>query len=115
VLVDTNARFKRRKPNMVPQTLYGQLRHIFLLRVDAAEILHRTEPETVVFAVIRSCKIEASHPTLDMHWINSETNIDVVDLNCVQCIVGRVPGWHGQMAVVDRSGSLARAMWDSDD
>jgi hypothetical protein len=42
--------------------------------------------------------------------------MDVVDMNTVQCLVGRV--WmqaSKRWAIVDRSGQLARVQWEEDE
>jgi hypothetical protein len=59
--------------------------------------------------------------TTRMDSMSTTTNardgaMDVVDLNTVQCLVGRV--WVPllkQWAIVDRSGQLARVQWDEDE
>jgi hypothetical protein len=73
--------------------------------------------ETVVFAVIRKCHIADEDPNgLDIHYYEREGALDIVDLNTVQCLVGRI--WVSlskQWAIVDRSGQLARVQWDDEE
>lgn len=104
----------RRKPEYHLQTFYGQLQRIFVVDIPISEILHTTHPTTVILAEISPCKIESTHPRLDIHYYSKCSTSSVLDITCVQCLVGRVPDGK-QWAVIDRSGALARAVVVGDD
>lgn len=53
---------------------------------------------------------------LDLHYYSKMGRVEVVDLTCVQCVVGRVkdPDTKNGWVVIDRSGSLARAVFNQE-
>jgi hypothetical protein len=109
VLVDKHARSRNRRPEYQTETFFGQLQHIFVVPVPLSNDLGLTEPTTALLAAIRACEITGRND-LDMHYYKELGRLDVVDMTCVQCLVGRVIDgkfW----AVFDRSGSLARAIY----
>lgn len=106
--VDKFANQRRKKPKLELKTFYGQIQQIILVRMPATPDLRLNEAKTIIFASIKNCRIERSND-LDMHYYRSEEGYtEVVDLEAVQCLVGRVfdRGW---WTVIDRSGKLARA------
>ena len=120
MLVDRFAHMRHRKPMLEPQTFYGQLEHLYLINFVCSDT--RVDPQQpIILAAIRNCKIKDSQPTeldhLDIHLYNMTGSLDLVDITSIQALVGRVQyvvdggGW----AIVDRSGSLARAEWDPTD
>ncbi|KAI9449315.1 hypothetical protein BJY52DRAFT_1206401 [Lactarius psammicola] len=117
MLVDRFAHMRRRKPKLEPQTFYGQLEHLYLITFACSDT--QVDPQKpIILAAIRNCKIKDPGPTdlegLDIHLYNATGSLDLVDITSVQVLVGRVEysvdggGW----AIIDRSGSLARAEWD---
>ncbi|KAG6815253.1 hypothetical protein H0H93_010446 [Arthromyces matolae] len=125
VLIDKNAHRRRQQSQFEVQTFYGQLQHIYLVRIPddcrrSLKIKSDTDT-TLILAGIRSCKLDnAPSPalaSLDVHFYTSLGTYDVIDITTVQSLVGRfkaVPTAR-QWALVDRSGSLARAVYDGDD
>ena len=120
MLVDRFAHMCRRKPKLEPQTFYGQLEHLYLINFVCSDT--RVDPqEPIILAAIRNCKIRDPGPTelegLDIHLYDTTGSLDLVDVTSIQALVGRVKftvdsgGW----AIIDRSGSLARAEWDPTD
>ncbi|GBE87125.1 hypothetical protein SCP_1003720 [Sparassis crispa] len=110
VLVDKNARFHCRRVALEIHTFYGQLQHIFAVRLAPSQPLQLTKPTTLILATIKSCRIERSHNTLDIHFFSDTGAVDVIDISCIQCVIGRVPdGDH--WAIIDHSGSLACAVY----
>ncbi|KAI0669694.1 hypothetical protein C8Q78DRAFT_1193260 [Trametes maxima] len=116
VYVDKNRHRRKQKEVFELQTFYGRLEYIIMLRFDSAtalEALGLDRPTTVLLAAIKPCAITHSHPRLDIHYFTQHGALSLVDLACIQCVVGRVPslenggkGW----GIVDRSGALARAL-----
>ncbi|KAI0675161.1 hypothetical protein C8Q78DRAFT_1010786 [Trametes maxima] len=116
VYVDKNQHRRKQKEVFELQTFYGRLEYIIMLQFDSAtalEALGLDRPTTVLLAAIKPCAITHSHPRLDIHYFTQHGALSLVDLACVQCVVGRVPslengtkGW----GIVDRSGALAHAL-----
>lgn len=117
MLVDRFAHMRRRKPKFEPQTFYGRLEHLYLITFTCSDT--RVDPQKpIILAAIRNCKIKDPGPTdlegLDIHLYDTTGSLDLVDVTSIQALVGRVEyavdggGW----AIIDRSGSLARAEWD---
>jgi hypothetical protein len=117
MLVDRFAHMRRRKPQLEPQTFYGQLEHLYLINFTCSD--NQVDPQKpIILAAIRNCKIKVPGPTgldgLDIHFYNSMGSLDLVDITSIQALVGCVEylvdggGW----AVIDRSGGLAHAEWD---
>jgi hypothetical protein len=76
--------------------------------MPATEDLRLKEPENVILASIRNCRIDR-HMDLDMHMYQKEDGYtELVDISAIQCLVGRVfdRAW---WTIIDRSGKLARA------
>ena len=65
-------------------------------------------------AAIRSCAVDESHSELDLHFYPDGAAglgpLDVVDVSCVQCLVGRVQDG-ARWVLIDRSGALSRAIY----
>ncbi|KAJ7571926.1 hypothetical protein C8J56DRAFT_810291 [Mycena floridula] len=115
MLVDLNARHKHRRPDFQPETFYGQLQHIYTVQFTSpCPELSLNEPTTIIMAAMRSCKLDKSIkvPKLDIHFSSGEGQMHVVDITSVQALIGRVKYRDNIWALIDRSGSLARATFD---
>ncbi|KAI0645014.1 hypothetical protein C8Q79DRAFT_911885 [Trametes meyenii] len=112
-LVDLNARSRNAAIQLIPRTFYGQLQQILV--IDCPPIPNSTYSDRapLIFAVIRTCDISEDHPVLDIHYYAKESTLDVVDVTTVQCLVGRLRD-RGRWAIIDRSGSLSRALYADD-
>ncbi|KAJ3498860.1 hypothetical protein NLJ89_g10165 [Agrocybe chaxingu] len=116
--VDIHERHKRRKPKYELQTFYGELQHIFLVKFEEAAAcrllgLPDEEKDVVILAAIKSCVLDADDPNLDgldIHFYSKSGSTHIVDIKGVQCLVGRVKDGDRGWALIDRSGSLARAI-----
>lgn len=78
------------------------------------------ELETTVFlAAVRMCILDDNIPALrglDIQFYSKlSTKLDVIDIKNVQALVGMVPVGPSSWAIIDRSGSLAQAIWWEDD
>ena len=104
LLVDKNAWFMNAEPHFVPKTFYGQLQHIFVIKMPAARQLGISQPEILILGTLLTCSIE-EHNNLDMHYYKAHGRTEVVDITMVQCLVGHVKDC-GSWAIIDRSGSL---------
>ncbi|KAG1790483.1 uncharacterized protein HD556DRAFT_1192531, partial [Suillus plorans] len=108
-LVDRNTRQRNMPSIFEKQTFYGQLQHLFVVNVPANPTIHLDAPLTIFFAALLLCLLTASSAHLDMldiHFYSTMgTSLDIVDIVCIQCLVGRVPlDDNGQSwAIIDRS------------
>ena len=98
-------------------TFYGQLQHIIVVHLNKSRRLGIEATETIFFAAIQTClQPTAASNGLDLHYYSKMGRVEVVDINCVQCVVGRVkdPDTNQGWVLVDRSGNLARAVFNED-
>ena len=96
--------------------MYGRLQYIFAFELPAIEnVTGIPEPKTMFLAGITQCKITRKHRQLDINYYETESkSVDILDIACVQCLVGRVKSEGSTWAIIDRSGALARAVWDEE-
>jgi hypothetical protein len=114
MLVDKYARQARRQPEYKLQTFYGQLQHIYVIRFKTPySDSNLGGVSTIFLAAIRSCTLDTPEhqlQPLDIHFYSSEGPLHVIDITSLQCLVGRIRD-RNQWAIIDRSGSLARALY----
>lgn len=123
MLVDLNTRVKNRKPNFVQQTFYGQLQHLFTIHPGtdhASPMVNNLAKTTIIIAAIRNHVVDVSYPPpgkLDIHYSSREGTLDFIDVASIQCLVARVKDRDtpNRWAIFDRSGSLARALYEVDE
>jgi len=106
----------------VLQTFYGHLEHIFLIKLhpECLNNAHFSSNEPIILAAIRSCKLDSTPAELgklDIHLYSHEGSLDFIDITSIQALVGRVPcsTAGSKWAIVDRSRTLARAVFDNED
>ncbi|XP_006459574.1 hypothetical protein AGABI2DRAFT_65569 [Agaricus bisporus var. bisporus H97] len=98
-LVDRHARQRNRQPEYVKRTFFGQLRRILRLDLPIIPQLDIDSPSTFIYAIIQTVKII---PQDNLYYYHEVGAVEVVDLDCIQCVVGRVRD-RNRWAVVDRS------------
>lgn len=101
--------------NLELRTFYGQLQHIIVVCLAQSRSLGIKQSETIILTAIQVCvEPTAALNGLDLHYYSKMGRVEVVDLTCVQCVVGRVkdPDTNSGWVVIDRSGSLARAVFN---
>lgn len=106
LLVDQYAHQPRRESNFVRKTFFGQV--LRFLVVDIHSDHHDIQQDRFIYAVIHEANI--SEPANDNHPINYYKDlgrIELVDLNMVQCLVGRIKD-RNKWAIIDRSHSRAK-------
>jgi hypothetical protein len=117
MLVDKNERDTKAEPDFQLETFYGQLEHIYRVVFPAAvPALDIVEPTAYILAAVRTCALEKDDPNLkllDIHLYSRMGPLDVTDITSVQSLVGRVKD-SNRWGIIDRSGSLARALWTAD-
>lgn len=112
ILVDQNARYRRRAVDLQPETCYGQLLQILQVELPAHEIFASNEPTTILMVVIRQCKTEIDAAT-QIPFYTAMGAVIVADLKTVQCLVGRVHD-RDRWNIIDRGGALAKAQFLAD-
>lgn len=109
----------RRGPNPVYQatTMYAQLTHIIVVTLPAG-VLGLTEQTQFILADVETCRADIQGP-LDIRMYDTMSILQVVDMVCVQCLVGRVKVMKDQgkpiWAIIDRSGELDAAIYAEED
>ena len=113
MLVDKNMNYRNRPVLLEPVICFGQLQHIFVVRLAASKTLKLAQPTTLILAAIRACAC----PQLEsngVYYYDREGTLEVVDMKCVQCLVGRVSD-RSRWAIIDRSDNSARPVFILDD
>lgn len=99
--MDKYARQRQREPEFEKRTYFGQLQHIFAVRLPAIIALKLTEPSIIFLAAIRACVVEAFDP-LGTQYYSKLGQLAIIDVACLQCVVGRVKA--GKLwAIIDRT------------
>jgi hypothetical protein len=86
------------------ETDFGQLQHIFVVHIPPVASLQLPKPTIVFLAAINTCKVKA-FSSLNVQYYSRLGPLEVVDLDCVQCIVGTVRAGQ-RWAIIDRSGTV---------
>jgi hypothetical protein len=99
-MVDKYAHQSNREPVYTKRVFFGQLKQILLLKLPSIPQLGLASPSVIIYAVVQSVKVTLTNNLYSYHDTGA---IQVIDLNTVQCVVGRVIDrncWN----FVDRSG-----------
>jgi len=105
----------RAEPAYKLKMFYGHRQHLFVVDLPQELQVGLECPITVILAGIMPCKINAAHKTLDIHYYIKESSTEsIVDMTCVQCLVGQVQYVENRWAIIDCSGSLSHAVWVTD-
>ncbi|KAI0692136.1 hypothetical protein C8T65DRAFT_586838 [Cerioporus squamosus] len=110
LLVDRNARYHHREEVFEKQTFFGQLLHVFALTLTANPIPNSAPPGPLLLAAVQTCVVEETNEDLDIHYYSRMGATAVVDISTIQCVVGRIFD-RNRWAIIDRSGSLSRALY----
>lgn len=110
MLVDNNAARRRAVEDLTPATYFGQLQHIVVVRLPVAPALGLSQPTTFVLAGIQKCKTKAATRKLPMPTYAEMGGYEIVDIKCLQCLIGRVPFTNGKKwAILDRTDASHRS------
>jgi hypothetical protein len=114
MLVDRNARHRNLPVVLEPETFFGQLQHIIVVHIGPSEELGLKEPETIILAAIHTCAdVKMSSSSGDIYSYSQEGPLEVIDIDCIQCCVGRIKDGK-RWAIVDRSGEHAHSVFADD-
>jgi hypothetical protein len=111
MLVDIHANNRRLAPKFEVQTFSGQLENILVVRLPATPQLALDTGSTLILAGIRQCVNAINSMGL---FYSKMGRFEVVDMTCVQCLVGRVEN-DKRWAIIDRSGELQRSFYAADE
>jgi hypothetical protein len=78
---------------------YGELKSVVMIEVPFSEAL-QIRARTIIFAIIQPANIDETHSGIP--YYTKMGRIEAVDLNTVQCLVGRVYD-RKKWAIIDRS------------
>jgi hypothetical protein len=111
MLVDKNARYPRRPVILEPCIFFGQLQNIIVIKLGPSPALKLTQKTTLILAAIRTCANPQMKNDNRIYYYSREGQLEVVDVNCIQCLVGRVKDGN-EWAIVDRSEGYARPVFE---
>lgn len=114
MLVDKNARYPKRPVILEPRIFFGQLQHIFLISLTPSPTLGLGEKTTLILAAIRTCADLRMKAENNIYYYSREGYLEVVDMECVQRLVGRVKDGN-EWAIIDRSEGSARPSFVNED
>lgn len=116
-LVDKNERYRNRPVDLQLRTFYGQLQQIVVIEFGKSQVLDSETAETIIFAAIQICVDPiAASSGLDLHHYTKMGRVEIVDMTCVQCVVGRIkdPDITNGWVLLDRSGNQARSVFNNE-
>ena len=118
LLVDCNAHLHWAAPDWEEKPFYGQLKHILVIKLPPApdldpkdESLHTKT--TYLLACIHACDVNKRN-LLGMPIYSKMGATEVVDLDRLKCLVGRVQNG-GYTAIIDRTGEWQDTKYARDD
>jgi hypothetical protein len=89
-LVDKYAHQKRRAPEFELHDFFGQILRIFIVDIPSSPEAD-IEEETVIYAAIHPANVIQSSPGRPgVHYYKDMKPVEIVDLELVQCVVGRI-------------------------
>jgi hypothetical protein len=96
---------------------YGQLERILRFELPASRTLRLDAPSTFVYAIIHPAQLDPDNDLgLGLRFYSRmKTHVEAIDVQFVECLVGRIKLEHGQFSVVDRTGSVPHAIYSEDD
>ncbi|THU87004.1 hypothetical protein K435DRAFT_822023 [Dendrothele bispora CBS 962.96] len=115
MLVDLNTLHPNREENLEKQQFFGQLQNIFVVRFPPAPELEQQFEETYILAGIQKCHNVKYKNGMRMPYYKNMGGYEVVDMSCVQCVVGRIKATQNHWAIIDRSGALQHSYYVRDD
>ena len=85
--VDLHSHARKRAQELRLDTFYGQLEHIVVVHLSPSPALKLVSQTVVFLAVVRNCPVSHTN-SLDIHFYQDLGRLDVVDITCLQCLVG---------------------------
>ncbi|KAG2024168.1 hypothetical protein CC2G_015286 [Coprinopsis cinerea AmutBmut pab1-1] len=108
-----------KRPNLPPQyaetptAFFGQLLHIFVVRLPPAQELDREDPllrhpSLYILAAIHRCEVDARN-SMDMPSYKNMGRTEVVDMTTVQCLIARLKVGD-RWVIMDRTGEIQQSV-----
>ena len=107
MLVDKNARHANRPVVLEPMVFFSQLQNIFMVSLKVSPTLKLNKLTNLILSAIHTCSNPQIKGENGMFYYSQEGHLEVVDIGCVQCLVGRVKDGN-EWAIIDHSESSAR-------
>jgi hypothetical protein len=107
MLVDIYANRRRLAPKFQVQSFYGRLENIVVVHLSSTAQLVLDSCSTLILAAIRQCEVNATN-SIGMPFYSKMGRFEVVDMTCVQCLIGRIKT-DQQWAIIDRSDGLQQS------
>jgi len=91
---------------------YRQLQYIVVIPIPESNELQTKKPKSLCLVVIRSVDTDFpnAHGTPPILFYLQTGALDLVDVKCIQCVVGCIKDW-GRWGLVNHSGPLAHAVF----
>ena len=104
--MDKNAQNRWRAPEFEPQIFYGQLDFIVICTLPASRAVGLTQPTTYVLSLVQTCESEplGGDAAKEVVCYSNSTPAIFMNLNVIQCVVGRIHIGKRRWGIVDRSG-----------
>jgi len=113
MLVDIYANRRMLTPKYKVQSFFGRLENLFVIHFSATAQLALETGSTLILAGIRQCEVNATN-WLGYSFYSSMARFEVVDMTCVQCLVGCVKNGK-RWAIIDHSDRLQQSHYAIDD
>jgi hypothetical protein len=84
-----------------------------VINISTALSLNSSQPTVVVLVAIRNCLVDAFN-SLGTKYYSKLGPLEIIDLVCVQCLIGRVWASH-RWAIIDRSGRAPQIAFEESD
>jgi len=114
MLVDKNARHAKKPTNLEACIFFGQLQNIFVIKIPASPALELEDTTTLILAAVRTCTNPQMKGENNIYYYSREGHLEVIDMACVQCLIGRVKDGN-EWAIVDRSDGCACPVFVTED
>src|SRR5215510_6108194 len=104
MLVDIHTNNRRMAPKFEVQPFFRWMENILVICLPATPELALDNVSMLILAGIRQCEIDATN-SMGMPFHSKTGRFKVVDITCIQCLVGRIQN-DKKWAIIDRSGGL---------
>lgn len=109
LLVDKYAHQRRRDSLFVRRTFFGQVLRFLVVDMPFNR-RHDVQADRFIYAVIHQANItEPANNRCPINYYQSFGRTEFVDLNMVQCLIGRIQD-RNRWAIVDRNTSQAKML-----
>lgn len=110
LFVDKYAHSRRREPEFVCKTFFGQVLRFLVVDIDmSSSRRHDIESGKFIYAAIHEANIsEPANQRCPINYYQNLGRTELVNLNMVQCLIGRIKD-RNRWALVDRNPSQAKS------